>query len=157
MAEGLLDFAPVAGRFQALKHPFLNIIDDSYNASPDSVTTGLKSYASLFPTQTKIVVLGGMLELGDISEEEHRKIGAFCAEEIRPDLLITVGELAEQIKEGAVAAKFSDNKILHFNSSDELVEKINPNVFIKNSAIYVKGSNGIRLGTVVKFLQTLVS
>jgi UDP-N-acetylmuramoyl-tripeptide--D-alanyl-D-alanine ligase len=83
-----------SGRMQVLEgvNDFL-IIDDSYNASPDAVIMALNTLAE-FRDRQRVAILGMMNELGNSSEEEHRKIGKHCTPK-NIDLLIVVGEDAK--------------------------------------------------------------
>ena len=75
------------------------IIDASYNASPESMKEAL-SVLAVAPTR-KIAVLGSMNELGQISEIKHSELGAFAAS--RADIIVTVGDSAKWIDEGALS------------------------------------------------------
>lgn len=82
------------------------VIDDSYNAAPDSVRAALDMLADL-PGNRKWAVLGDMKELGDASVEQHHAIGRTAAETGLAGL-ITVGELGRHIAEGAREAGLAD-------------------------------------------------
>lgn len=77
------------------------ILDDSYNASPEAVLAGLEVLAGL-PAARRIAVLGDMAELGDASDESHRRVGRRAAGVV--DRLVTRGPQAALIAEGARAA-----------------------------------------------------
>ncbi|WP_199043274.1 UDP-N-acetylmuramoyl-tripeptide--D-alanyl-D-alanine ligase [Glycomyces salinus] len=74
------------------------MLNDSYNASPDSARAALDALAAI-EGGCRIAVLGEMLELGEDSEAEHRGIGEYAAS--RADLVVAVGESARPISEGA--------------------------------------------------------
>jgi UDP-N-acetylmuramoyl-tripeptide--D-alanyl-D-alanine ligase len=76
------------------------LLDDSYNANPDSTRAALDALASV-EAGRRIAVIGGMLELGDEAEAEHRAAGEYAAS--RADLVAAVGEEARPVAEGAGA------------------------------------------------------
>jgi UDP-N-acetylmuramoyl-tripeptide--D-alanyl-D-alanine ligase len=74
------------------------LLNDSYNANPDSTRAGLDALAAV-EAGRRITVLGEMLELGDASEAEHRAVGRHAAS--RADVVVVVGEAARPIADGA--------------------------------------------------------
>jgi len=81
----IVDFGPI------------KVLDDSYNASPDSMIAALDLLASL--PGRHVAILGEMLELGDAAEAEHRRVGAHAAN--TADLLLAVGPMAGEYARGA--------------------------------------------------------
>lgn len=80
-----------SGRMQKLKGIKNSIIiDDTYNASPDAVKIALDTLYN-FEASQRIAILGMMNELGNLSEEEHKKIGKYCDPKLL-DLVVTVGK-----------------------------------------------------------------
>ncbi len=78
----------------------VTIVNDAYNANPDSMAAALRALAGMTVTGRRIAVLGRMLELGDASADEHRGVGEVVAS-LGIDLLLTVGEGADLIGAGA--------------------------------------------------------
>jgi UDP-N-acetylmuramoyl-tripeptide--D-alanyl-D-alanine ligase len=74
------------------------LLNDSYNADPDTARAALDALAAI-ECGRRIAVLGGMLELGDDSEAEHRAVGQYAAS--RADVVVAVGEAARPIADGA--------------------------------------------------------
>jgi UDP-N-acetylmuramoyl-tripeptide--D-alanyl-D-alanine ligase len=107
-----LEQAPAAPmRMERILHPSgAVIINDAYNANPTSMTASLEVFFRLSKGREAIVVLGDMLELGSVSEAAHKRIGALVAG-CRPALLITVGERARAIGEGAAVNGFDVTRI----------------------------------------------
>ena len=99
------------------------IINDCYNANYDSMKAGLE-YLSKTANKRKIAVLGDMLELGDFSEELHRKVGKEVVKN-EIDILITVGEQAKIIAEEVKKEKEpeQDKCIYPFESNQEAIKK----------------------------------
>lgn len=104
ITEGLASFAGVSGRMAPIEAPGgLHLIDDTYNANPQSVRAALESLARLKGDRRAIAVLGDMGELGEQSEALHAETGRAVAE-TRTDLLVTLGDRARTIAEAARAA-----------------------------------------------------
>lgn len=118
------------------------LIDDSYNANPDSTRAALDALAAIEGGR-RIAVLGEMLELGDESETQHRAVGEYAA--VRADRVVAVGEAARSIAEGAGerAVVLADNGaavdwLRHHLAADDVV--------------LVKASRGARLDEVAAAL-----
>lgn len=79
MAEGLAEYVPSGMRQHIVPASGITVVEDCYNASPDSVCATLRALASMGGTR-KIAVLGDMRELGDYTEEGHRRCGVQAAE-----------------------------------------------------------------------------
>ena len=125
------------------------IIDDTYNAGPESMKAAL-SVLSGMKADIKIAALADMLELGTFSRKAHEEVGeaaSFCA-----DILVAYGRLAEHY-----GSKFRGRKFM----TDELDDTVNVLKELidyycmqsKNVAILVKGSNSMKMNTVANALQ----
>lgn len=77
----------------------VTVVNDAYNANPDSMRAALAALAAMEARGRRVAVLGGMLELGDTSPEQHAGVGA-AAREHGVDLLVGVGDLARDIVAG---------------------------------------------------------
>ncbi len=77
----------------------VTVVNDAYNANPDSVRAALRALADMGVTGRRIAVLGGMLELGEASAEQHEAIGRAAAE-VGVDLVVGVGPLARDVVAG---------------------------------------------------------
>lgn len=128
---------------------YTTLIDDTYNSSPLAALAALDilSEVQVIEGGRKFVVLGDMLELGSYTEEAHRKVGENVAQ-LRVDFLVTVGERAKMIAEGAHSKGFDENKIAKFAKSQEaglfLQEKIKT-----GDLVLIKGSQGVRMEKIV--------
>ena len=127
----------------------VTIINDTYNASVDSMIASIK-YLSEMSSKRKIAVLGDMFELGDFSEELHRKVGEAVAKN-KIDLLFIIGENSKFIGEEAYANGMKKNNIFFFEKKEELLEKIR-NIINSGDAVLFKASNGMKLFEVVEKL-----
>ncbi len=131
------------------------LIDSSYNASPETMIEALKVLKGHVPQKDgfagrKIAILGSMNELGEEAAAFHRKLGENVPE--FADILLTVGDQAKWIAEGAKLAGMSPEMIVSFEKVEEAISKI-PNLIHENDIILIKGSqNKVRLEKLVKAL-----
>lgn len=149
IASGLQLFVAPKGRMNiisGIKNTF--VLDDTYNAGPDSMTAAIKVLAKVGVDNRKIAVLGDMLELGSYTEEAHLAIGCLLVES-KIDLLITVGERAKIIAAGAEGAGMDKDKIFSFSSSD-IAGRFVQDKMEEGDYVLVKGSQGMRMEKVVK-------
>ena len=77
----------------------VTVVNDAYNANPDSTRAALRALADMDVPGRRVAVLGGMLELGEASVEQHRAAGALAGEH-GIDLLVGVGDLARDVVSG---------------------------------------------------------
>ena len=124
----------------------VTVIDDTYNASYDSVASALKLLGK--SNSRKIAILGDMLELGEYSEDIHRKVGKEVVKN-NIDILITVGELSIYIKDEAIKKGFNKNNIYSFEKQDDTYNFIK-SILKKGDLVLIKGSHGIKLEKVVE-------
>jgi UDP-N-acetylmuramoyl-tripeptide--D-alanyl-D-alanine ligase len=150
IVKGLEGFTGIKGRYQVHRQGARTVIDDTYNASPDSMRAGLQTLAKSFAAEKKVLILGDMLELGDCSAAEHRKVGALAAQ-ARPERIITVGSDARHIAAGAQAEGFPAARIESFANVDDLLAA-NALSSKGGEVIYAKASHGIRLDRLVERL-----
>ena len=120
----------------------VTIINDSYNASFESMQASLK-YVSELKNKRKIAVLGDMLELGNFSEELHRKVGKEVVNK-KIDILICIGENSKYIIEEAKSQGMAKEKIHYFDNKKDIIAFLN-NIMQNDDVIIFKASNGIRL------------
>lgn len=126
------------------------IIDSSYNAAPASMSAALDVLGEFHPSEgaRRIAVLGHMAELGQYSEQEHRMIGLKVGE-IGVDVLLTIGELARDIRRGAIEAGIPEEHTQHFDSPTEAGRWLDGEIR-KGDIVLVKGSQSARTEKVVK-------
>lgn len=135
----LENYNPTNNRSQIIKTQTNTLIMDAYNANPTSMMAALQSFNE-YKADNKVVILGDMLELGDESIEEHKKIMAY-ANSCCFDKIYFIGNIFEQIYN-------SDNT---FNNSSDLKEYLQNNKLL-NKNILIKGSRGIKLEKVLDVL-----
>ena len=151
IASALKKYHPLPGRMVLLKGTNESlIIDDTYNSSPKSVESALKALLEIktHPQAEKRVILGDMLELGNLSQRAHYQIGQKIGQ-MGFDYLLTVGEQAREIAKGARQSDFRKDRIFSFEYSlgvaKFLRKKLN-----RGDIVLVKGSQGIRMERIVK-------
>lgn len=143
---GLLKFENAAMRQNIYENDGYTIIEDCYNASPESMAASLKVLCSKAKQGRKTAVLGNMLELGIYSEELHREVGRKAAE-LGIDLLYTFGDMAENIAKGAVDAGMNEDSVVSvtdLDSPEELADFIKSRVK-ENDTLLFKASRGVKL------------
>ncbi|MBE5948052.1 MAG: UDP-N-acetylmuramoyl-tripeptide--D-alanyl-D-alanine ligase [Lachnospiraceae bacterium] len=150
--KSIADFKGVKMRQQILEKNGFTVIDDSYNANPDSMKAGLKVLADyeLKTCGRKIALLADMKELGDDEVHYHEEIGGFAAG-MPIDMLLTVGTLAESI--GKICRTKNKSIItIHFDDNAQASEYLNTKLKA-GDILYVKGSRSMALDEVVKALK----
>ena len=115
------------------------IINDAYNASFESMKVSLE-FLSKHTGKRKIAVLGDMFELGEYTEELHRKVGEEVVKN-KIDILICAGENSKYIIDEV--KKHSNIKTYFMNNNEEIVEKLNQELK-KGDVVLVKASNGMK-------------
>jgi UDP-N-acetylmuramoyl-tripeptide--D-alanyl-D-alanine ligase len=115
------------------------LIDDTYNASPVAVEAALRALGQVQIDGRKVAILGDMLELGEYSEDEHRKIGRLAKETV--NLLLVVGKRAKWISDEAKKAGMDPDAIMEFDDSDAAGEWMRGHLEA-GDLILLKGSQG---------------
>ena len=148
IAKRLLKYKPARGRtnlIKGIKNTW--IIDDSYNASPQSAKAALDILSDMPVEGRKFAVLGDMLELGALTEEAHQEIGRELVR-LGIDYLFVVGEKSRDIARGAKEAGMDKDNIYHFPFTAEagafLQERLK-----ENDLILIKGSRSAKMEQIV--------
>ena len=149
IASGFQLYAPVEGRSKITDIEGITLIDDCYNASPNSVNAALSSISSL--PGRHIAILGDMLELGEHSERMHREVGEFAAES-GIDMLLCHGNQARFIYEGYTSK--NGLQAHHYQTMEELEGEI-PKKIKKGDAILVKASRGMHFDKLLPIISGL--
>lgn len=149
-AEGLSQYEPIAMRGQIKTVNGITWIDDTYNASPDSMKSGAQVMLSL-EGKRHIAVFADVLELGAASEQLHREVGAYLAaltEQGRTaDVLVTVGTQASFIADEA--KKHGLTQVKNFASNGEASEYLR-GILAAGDVVLVKGSRGMHTEEIIK-------
>jgi len=125
----------------------VTVINDAYNANPTSMRAALEALADMPTTGRRIAVLGDMAELGSLAELAHFQMGELVAR-LPVDILVTVGERARRIAEGARAEGMADALIRPCATSDEASEVLD-DVLEAGDVVLVKASRVMGLERVV--------
>lgn len=128
----------------------IKIINDTYNASLESMEASLK-YVNEFRNNRKIAVLGDILELGEYSQKIHEKVGEIVYQN-KIDLLMCSGENAKYIVKQAKKAGMAENMIYYFENKEEILDKL-IQIVKPGDVILCKASNGMRFFELAEKLQ----
>ncbi len=148
-SAALADFEPVCMRSEILRKAGIRVINDCYNANPDSVRAALDLMAEMSVDGRRIAVLGDMLELGAQEGALHQDVGRYAADRI--DLLMGTGPLSAQIVGGAREAGMKAGLAKHFEDRDSLTRQLKSTVR-PGDLVLVKASRAMALEHVVKAL-----
>lgn len=148
---GIREFVPDGMRQAAVRIGAYTVIKDCYNANPTSMRSGLE-VLSLYETEgRRVACLGDMMELGTISESAHRGVGELVPAN-KVDCLITVGERARLIAEGAGKAGMASDCIYSFKNNEELCESL-ADILEDDDVILLKASRSMRLEQVAEYME----
>lgn len=142
--EALKNYTPSGQRQKMVEHEGVTMVEDCYNASPDSMRAAIKTLGQFPCSGRRIFVAADMLELGDIAEESHREIGTLCAAE-GIDLLLTWGEWAAYATRSARAAGMES---IHFEKKEDLTRYLIAGAR-RGDVIWCKASHGMALEEVI--------
>jgi UDP-N-acetylmuramoyl-tripeptide--D-alanyl-D-alanine ligase len=125
------------------------IVDDSYNASPESVLAALNLLREL-PGERKIAVLGDMLELGSEEVAAHARVGIRAASVV--DLLVVYGPRSTVTAEEALRAGLRDDQVVVAQGLDEIVDRLRAQLRAGDDVL-VKGSLAMGMAEVVRGIR----
>ncbi len=138
--RGIESYSPVGHRGRILKHGGITIIDDCYNAGPDSVRASVSAIAG---EGRRIALLGDMLELGEKTDMLHYELGKFCAG--RLDGLIAIGDKTRFVAKGAIDGGAES---VHYISRQSAAEFVNNNLR-EGDILLVKASRGMQFEKII--------
>lgn len=148
--EGLRLYQPIAMRGQILELNQVKIIDDSYNASPDSMKSGIQVLMELEGVTRRIAVLADVLELGEQSYQCHYEVGTYIAGQ-KVDEVVTVGSEAAYIAQ-AIQDK-NPAVVTHSFQRNEEASAYLKSTVRAGDAVLVKGSRSMRTDEIVRALS----
>ncbi len=147
IVKGIASVKAIPGRSNVIKTKKFTIIDDCYNANPDSMKAAIKTAA--LAKGRRILILGDMFELGEQERELHREVGSFI-KTVGCEELITIGSLAEEIAAGARESGVENiheyaDKAGFFEEAERLIKA--------DDTILVKASHGMHFEEIVERLK----
>jgi UDP-N-acetylmuramoyl-tripeptide--D-alanyl-D-alanine ligase len=148
-AAGLAKTSLPGGRFRIERLGQVLVINDSYNANPDSVIAALRTVARLPVKGRRIAALGYMGELGEQSLSSHERVGSAAAEN-GFDFLIAVGERAKPIASASFKAGLNRTRTVatQTEAADALAEFLEP-----GDLLLVKGSRSAAMDRIIEQLE----
>lgn len=152
--EGFYEYVPLKMRGTIIEYNGYKVIDDTYNASPDSMISGLEVLSGLEDVDRRIAVLADVLELGEQSDRLHYQVGEFivnkCAAMPFIDELVCVGDKSMNIGRAILDDKEMAQKITvnFFENNIDAIAYLKSRLKSKD-AVLVKGSRGMHMDEVV--------
>ncbi len=151
IAAGLADYRPIEKRWEVQEIGKFKIINDSYNANPDSMKAAASTFIELYPSP--VVILGDMGELGENEIELHREVGKYLAQKAKSASFVkflTVGNLSKEIakeleKSGVWVKSFEENS----QAARYIVE--NPHI---GNTIFLKASRSMKFEEIIEKLKS---
>ncbi|HHT9158689.1 MAG TPA: UDP-N-acetylmuramoyl-tripeptide--D-alanyl-D-alanine ligase [Candidatus Brocadiaceae bacterium] len=126
----------------------ITVINDAYNANPESVRAALQYLSEIKTLGRKVFICGDMLELGEESPRLHREIGEIAAR-LNIDLLWTVGERAAEVAKAAKSSGMSERCINSFKDAADISDN-EINELKENDVVLIKGSRGMHMENIIK-------
>jgi UDP-N-acetylmuramoyl-tripeptide--D-alanyl-D-alanine ligase len=150
IASGLEQVKMAAGRLEVRElHAGITVLDDSYNANPQSMAAALDALEHWPATGRRIAVLADMLELGSAAPHCHAEIGARAAQVV--DTLLVYGQWSTEMAEGALAGGLDRAQLVQVRNHAQICAWLQEHI-ASDDCVLVKGSRGMRMEKVVDFL-----
>ncbi len=148
IVEGIADAKSISGRTNVIKTDKYTLIDDCYNAAPQSMMSGIDLLIKSDGYPRNIAIFGDMGELGKEEEYLHKTVGEYAAKS-KVSLLIAIGKLSQNIYSGCVNA---GGNALWFETKEAFLEKADE-ILKKGDAILIKASHFMDFNKIVEALQ----
>jgi len=149
MRMELINFSS-KGKFNSTIKEDIKIINDSYNANPQSMQEALFTLKNINTSGRKIAVLGSMLELGKRTLDFHYRIGRLCAS-CQTNILVTVGELASHIADGARESGMPEENIYVCDNIQKTINILS-DILRPKDVILIKGSRSTKMERLIDAL-----
>ncbi|TAJ19429.1 MAG: UDP-N-acetylmuramoyl-tripeptide--D-alanyl-D-alanine ligase, partial [Planctomycetota bacterium] len=128
----------------------ITLIDDAYNANPESMRAAMRVLEGLHGYRRRVFVLGDMLELGPSAAELHHAVGAEIAAR-NIDLLVLVGELAKAAGAGALEAGMPPARVVHYSDTVAAAQQLGERL-ARGDVVLLKASRAMRFERIVDAL-----
>lgn len=146
IAQGLKNYKPIEKRWEIEKIGGYNIINDSYNANPDSMIAATNTILDLY--ENIVIVLGDMGELGENETFYHKKVGKFINDKNKPNArILTVGNASKNISD-EIKVCFTK----HFKTNEDVARYILANIEI-GTTIFLKASRSMKFEEILTYLK----
>lgn len=150
-AKALQCFVGASGRLQIRHMGSITVIDDTFNANPDSMEAGFDALMAISASR-HVAILGEMLELGDATDTLHRRVGMSAAR-AGVQCILAVGRNTVALAEGASRASASCT-VGHYFSKSALRMRLR-SLIRPGDVVFVKGSHGARMDTVIDDIKEI--
>ncbi|AEY65710.1 UDP-N-acetylmuramoyl-tripeptide--D-alanyl-D-alanine ligase [Clostridium sp. BNL1100] len=141
--DGIKQFSPGNMRQSIINHNGIKIINDAYNASPQSMQAAINVLEEISSGSRSIAVLGDMFEMGDMSRDLHYSVGDFIKNK-KINYLVTVGQDSGMISQAVADSGNSEIKLRHFENNEEALKYI-LGIVMPGDYILIKGSRGMKM------------
>lgn len=155
IATGLLEFLPVPGRCRSVPVGEWTLIDDTYNASPASMSAACDVLRQWSGASRRILITGDMLELGDQSRAYHEELGRQAAA-AGIDGLISIGQHASDVLGAARQAGMAGGCLAHC-AEGEIADLLLDCWLEPGAVVLVKGSRAMQMETIVEQIRDLAA
>lgn len=146
--RGIAAYEPTGARMRVVHLPEQSILlDDCYNANPQSMAAALEVLART-NSERRVAVLGDMGELGELTEQAHYNVGALAAM-LGIDLVVAIGKKAEKIADGVAQ---SGGNVLHFMTKESAIQTLREQLG-RDTAMLVKASHSMQFSWIGKQLE----
>lgn len=142
---------PERARMERVEVGGVTLFDDCYNANPQSLRAAVRVLAGLHGHRRRVLVMGDMLELGELSAELHHEVGREAAR-AGVDAIVLVGTYVKAAASGALEGGLGADALVHFATTEEAARGASELVR-EGDVVLVKGSRGMALERVVTAIK----
>lgn len=151
LLPGVSALTGARSRMERIELSGITLFDDCYNANPQSLRAAVRVLSGLHGYRRRVLVLGDMLELGELSAELHHDLGREAASS-GVDAVLLVGSFTRAAAAGALEGGLGAGSLAHFDTTDEAVRGA-VDFVREGDVVLVKGSRGMALERVVGALR----
>ena len=144
---GLESYHHIEKRWEVKDINGIKIINDSYNANPDSMKASVKTFIELY--KNPVVILGNMGELGENEIQYHKQVGQTLAGMNKPAKYCVVGNLAEKIGEELEKANL---EVHFFQNNKETADYISKNISVEET-VFLKASRSMKFEEIIDYIR----